>query len=350
MKRLEAEMKHIGLDTHSTRTVATVVNDRGKKILRREIPTRELELIDFMQSIPGPKRVALEESQVADFVARMIMPYATEVIRCQPQHNRLISESEDKCDDQDSYSIAELLYLNKLKSVHHPPWEYRQLREAVRAYWTSSRDLARAKSRLKACFLFNGIHCEGEKVYSQRYRKKYRERFHGRSGNLNLLDLHYEALDSCRHTKAGHVRVLRNLAKPLHEELERLQSIPGIGPIGAYTLLAYLENGWRIPNKRKLWQYCGIGVRRHESNGKGYKGASRKGNRYLKNTLMTAAAAVAARRTGDNALAQRWHAGLAGGVAADRLRRNLARKIAVLAQYVLRFKEEYNDERVVTTP
>lgn len=342
-------MKHIGLDTHSTTTLATVLNDRGRKILRRRIPTRELDLIDFMQSIPGPKRVALEESQLADFVTRVIAPYATEVIRCQPQYNRLISESEKKCDEEDSHTLAELLYLNKLKSVHHPAWAYRQLREAVRGYWTSSRDLARAKSRLKACFLFNGIHCEGEKVYSKRYRESYRERLHSRSGNLNLLDLHYQVLDFFRNRKAEHIRVVRKLSEPFDEEVARLRSIPGIGPIGAYTLLAYLENGWRLPNKRKLWQYCGIGIRRHESDGKGHQGASRKGNRYLKNALMTAASSIAARRAADNALTQRWQAGVAAGVASDRLRRNLARKIAVLAQYLLRFKEQYNNERVVAT-
>ncbi len=342
-------MKHIGLDTHSTTTLATVLNERGRKILRRQIPTRELDLIDFMQSIPGPKRVALEESQMADFVTRVIAPYATEVIRCQPQYNRLISESEKKCDEEDSHTLAELLYLNKLKSVHHPSWEYRQLREAVRSYWISSRDLARAKSRLKAFFLFNGIHCEGKKVYSKRYRPKYRERLHSRCGNLNLMDLYYQSLDFCRNSKAEHIRVLRQLAEPFHEEVERLRSIPGIGLIGAYTLLAYLENGWRIPNKRKLWQYCGIGIRRHESNDKGHKRASRKGNRYLKNVLMTAVSTIAAERVADNALLQRWRAGVAVRVAPDRLRRNLARKIAVLAQYLLRFKERYNNERVVTT-
>ena len=87
-------MKHIGMDVHSTTTVATVLSDRGRKLLRRQIPTREFDLIDFMRNIPGPKRVALEESQMADFVTRAIAPYVTEVIRCQPQHNRLISESE----------------------------------------------------------------------------------------------------------------------------------------------------------------------------------------------------------------------------------------------------------------
>ncbi len=342
-------MKHIGLDVHSTTTLADVLNDRGRKILRRRIPTREIDLIDFIRSIPGPKRVALEESQMSDFVTRVIAPYVEEVIRCQPQHNRLISESEKKCDEEDAHTLAELLYLNKLKPVHHPTWEYRQLREAVRAYWTSSRDLARAKIRLKAFFLFNGIHCEGEKVYSKRCRAKYRERLHSRSGNLNLLDLHYQELDSCRERKAEHIRILRKVAEAFQEDVLRLRTIPGIGPIVAYTLLAYLEDGWRLPNKRNLWQYCGIGIWRHESNGKGHQRASRQGNRYLKNVLMTAVSSIASRRAADNALARRWQNGVAAGVARDRLRRNLARKVVVLAQYLLRFKEQYKDERLETT-
>ena len=342
-------MKHIGLDVHSTTTLATVLNNRGRKILKRQIPTRECELIDFIKSIPDPKRVALEESQVSDFVTRILEPYAEEIIRCQPQHNRLISTSEDKCDITDSYNLAELLYLNKLKPVHHPDWMYRQLREGIRGYWTSSRDLTQAKNRLKAFYLFNGIQCQGTKVYSQRTRKQYMERFQHRNGNITLLELHYQSLDFRREKKAKHIRLLRKLAKPFQDDVRRLKGIPGIGPIGAYTLVAYLENGWRIPNKRKLWQYCGIGIRKHESNGKGHRGASRKGNRHLKNVLMTAATTIAARRRSDNALAWRWHTRKDAGVTSDRLRRDMARKIAVLAQCLLRFKEHYDDERIITT-
>jgi hypothetical protein len=65
-------------------------------------------------------------------VTRIIEPYATRVIRCLPQHNRLISESEKKYDREDARCLAELLYLGKLKAVHHAPWGYRQLREGVR--------------------------------------------------------------------------------------------------------------------------------------------------------------------------------------------------------------------------
>jgi len=343
-------MKHIGLDIDSTSTHISVFSDRGRETKRTCIPTREADLVAFMLSIPGPKRVALEESQMADFVTRIIAPHVTRVIRCLPQHNRLISESENKCDPEDARNIAELLYMNKLKEVHHAPWNYRRLREGVRAFWTASRELARAKVRLKAFYLFNGVHCVGERVYSQRHRKNYQEQIREQSGNQHLLEQLYLRLDFCRATKAAHVKILRQLAQPFQEDVGCLQSCPGIGFIGACTLAAYLQNGWRIKNKRKLWQYGGVGLRRHESAGVGRRGATRKGNRYVKNVLLTAAAAIASRKTANNALTRWWHAGVLAGIPVDRMKRNLARKVAVIAHRSLRFKEVYNDDRVMTTP
>ena len=343
-------MKHIGMDIDSATTHISVFSDGGRETIRTKVPTREADLVAFLRSIPGPKRVALEESQMADFVTRMIEPHVTKVIRCLPQHNRLISESEKKCDREDARNLAELLYLDRLKAVHHAPWEYRQLREGVRAYWTASWDLARAKSRLKAFCLFNGVHCVGDKPYSRRYRPRFFEEIAKRSGNTQLLQQRYGHMDSCRTRKAAHIKILRALAKPFERDVRCLQTYPGIGFIGACILVAYLENGWRLRNKRKLWQYCGVGIRRHESAGTGRRGASRKGNRYVKNAVLTAAAAISSRRNADNALTELWRAGVTAGIPPDRMKRNLARKVAVLAQRALRFKQEYDDDRVLTPP
>ena len=158
----------------------------------------------------------------------------------------------------------------------------------------------------------------------------------------------YSSLDFCRTRKVAHIKILRDRAQPFKQDVHNLKTHPGIGIIGACTLIAYLENGWRFKNKRRLWKYCGVGVRMHESAGKGRRGASRKGNRYVKNVGMTAAAAIAARRKPDNALTRMWRAGVEAGIDPDRLKRNLTRKVAVLAQRSLRFKEEYHDDRVVT--
>jgi hypothetical protein len=89
------------------------------------------------------------------------------------QFNKLISESEDKCDETDSASLSELLYLGRYKPVYHPALEYRMLREAVRAYWIATRELTRAKNRLKGFFLFNGLHETGDKIYSVHYRSQF---------------------------------------------------------------------------------------------------------------------------------------------------------------------------------
>jgi len=291
----------------------------------------------------------MEESQMADFVTRAIEPHVTKVIRCLPQHNRLISESENKYDRADARALAELLFLNKLKEVHHAPWEYRQLREGVRAYWTASRDLSRNKSQLKAFYLFNGVHCTGEKVYASRYRQAFTKQAENRSANLQILAQLYLQLDFCRTRKAAHIKILKELVQPFQQDERHLKTYPGVALIGACSLVAYLENGWRLKNKRKLWQYCGVGVRRHESGGKGHRKASRQGNRYLKNAVMTAAATIANRRMADNALTKMWRAGIAAGVPGDRMKRNMARKVAVLVQRSLRFKEEYHDDRVTTT-
>jgi transposase len=342
-------MKHIGFDVDSTTTHISVFSERGREILHTKIPTREADLVAFMRSVGGPKRVTLEESQMADFITRIIEPYATKVIRCLPQHNRLITQSENKYDRADARSLAELLFLNKLKEVHHAPWEYRQLREGVRAYWIASRHLARAKSQLKAFYLFNGVHCTGEKVYSSRYRAAFTKKAEKRTANMQILAQLYLQQDFCRTRKAAHIRILKELIQPFREDERHLKTFPGIGPIGACTLIAYLENGWRLKNKRKLWQYCGVGVRRHESAGKGHRKASRQGNRYLKNVVMTAAATIANRKMADNALTIIWRAGIAAGIPGDRMKRNMARKVSVLVQRSLRFKEEYHDDRVTTT-
>lgn len=342
-------MKHIGFDVDCSTIHISVFNDRGREVRHTQIANRESELVGFMLSIPGAKQVALEESQMADFVTRIIEPHATKVIRCLPQHNRLISQSEKKCDREDARSLAELLYLGKLKAVHHAPWAYRQLREGLRAYWRASWDLTRAKSRLKAFYLFNGVHCSGEEVYSRRYRKRYVEEIGKKDGNKALLEQLYGHMDYCRTRKAAHIKILRDLIKRCEQEERCLMTIPGVGVIGACTLIAYLENGWRVSNKRRLWQYCGVGIRKHESSTTGYRGASRQGNRYLKNVLMTAVAAIASRRRADNGLTLAWRTGIDNGIAPERVRRNLARKVAVVAQRCLRFKEEYDDERITTT-
>ena len=174
--------------------------------------------------------LTIQKSQMADFVTRAIEPHVTKVIRCLPQHNRLISQSENKYDRADARALAELLFLNKLEEVHHAPWGgIRQLREGVRTYRTASRDLSRNKSQLKAFYLFNGVHCTGEKVYASRYRQAFTKQAEKRSANLKILAQLYLQLDFCRTRKAAHIKILKELIQPFQQDERHLKTYPASG-------------------------------------------------------------------------------------------------------------------------
>ena len=342
-------MKHIGMDLHSATTDVCVRNGKGKIVLRCQIATTQAELEKFILGVRGPKRVAVEESQIADWVTRVLKPHVDEIVRSQPQFNKLISKSEDKCDKTDCESLSDLLYLNRLKQVHHPELAYRTLREAVRAYWIASRELTRAKNRLKSFFLFNGLHETGDKIYSVRQRERYLKKLEKPGTNPQLARLLYERIDHCRQLKAKHIRILRESAMPVKDEVLLLMTIPAIGKISAYTLVAYLEDGRRLPNKRKLWRYAGLSLRRNQSGSFGTEGASHSGNRLVKHVAMSAAITIVARGE-SNALLARWEKDIRAKVDPKRARRNLARKIIVIAQHLLRSKREYSDERASGEP
>jgi transposase len=339
-------MKHIGMDVHSSTTDVCVRNGRGTIILRKQIPTSRLELRKLVAGITGPKRVMVEESQFADWVTRALVDHAEEVIRCQPRFDRLIGASEDKRDKTDAESLSDLLYLNRFKPVHHPSLTYRRMRQAVRGHWMASRELTRAKNRIKHCFLGEGLREVGEGIYSVRKRAGNLKRLQEQGGCVELAELLYERMDQSRQLKAKHVHLLRKAAQPVKDLVRRVMTMPAIGRISAYTMVSLLEDGRRLPNKRKLWKYGGMSIWRHESQGTGTQGASPSGNRLLKHVAMSAAITIVARGE-DNALLRRWERDIRQNVDPKRARRNLARKIVVIAQCLLRSGQEYCDERAM---
>lgn len=336
-------MKHIGLDLGRATTDVVVLNGRGQESLHRRVETREETLVELMKSIPGEKRVVLEESQMADWVTRVLQPHVSEIIRSQPQHNRLISRAENQDDYLDALHLAELLYLNKLKAVHHPEALYGELREAVHAYWRSSGEVTRSKNHVKVFLLFHGIPYRKEEPYSLRHREQLRETLRQKQVNRELAECLWLKLDQARAMKARFLKLLRQVSQPVRSSVRRLMTIPGIGFISACTLVAYLEQGWRFGNKRQAWQYAGLGVSRHTSAGKGTENASRSGNRCLKNVLLTAAITVSLQPQ-HSGLGRLWQRGIQQGKDPRRVRRTVGRKILVVAQHLLRSQKEYQDE------
>ena len=76
--------------------------------------------------------MTLEETTQAEWLSKIIRPFVSEVVVCDPRRNKLLSEGS-KADKVDARKLAELLRTGLLRSVYHGDEGTRRLKELVRA-------------------------------------------------------------------------------------------------------------------------------------------------------------------------------------------------------------------------
>jgi transposase len=92
---------------------------------------------------------------------------------CAIQRKNALLKQGNKSDRIDAHKLAELLRGNYLKSVYHGESGVRTLRELARSYLTTTKDLTRVMSRLKALYRSWAIPCAGRDVYYKRHRNQW---------------------------------------------------------------------------------------------------------------------------------------------------------------------------------
>lgn len=335
-------MKFIGLDVHKTNTQVSV-SEGGKEILNCAVATERETLRRVIEAIEKPRQIVVEEGQQADWCKRNLEDLTYRFVVCDPRWNRLVSEAEDKNDQVDAYRLGLLLWMGQVHEVYHADIPLQKLKETVTIYWQSSGDLTRAKNRLKTQLGRRGL-LAGVEVYRRSGYESWRERYDQVWGEVASVDRLFQQVEFFRQQKAESFRQVRRLQVPYRSLLRLLRTVPGFGVLVAVSFLAYLGDPWRFPNKRKLWKYCGLAIRKQESNQKrrGRAKRSRAYNRYLRNILGIAAQAVMNRKD-NNPLTQYGLSRRHQGAPESHVRRDVARKLAVTAWTMLKTQRVYGD-------
>ena len=74
----------------------------------------------------------------------LLKPHVTEVVVCNPRKAALLKDGS-KGDRIDAHKLAELLYMNNIKSVYHGEHGLR-MKELARSYLTITKDVTRVIS------------------------------------------------------------------------------------------------------------------------------------------------------------------------------------------------------------
>ena len=161
--------KYIGMDVHKESISIAVMNGAGKIGMECVIETKASTIVQFIDGLRGDVHVTFEEGTSAAWLYDLLKPHVTKLVVCDPRKNASMREGQQS-DKIDARRLAELLRLNHLRPVYHGEHGLRTLKELVRSYLTTTKDLVRVMTWVKAIYRSWAIPCTAKQVYTPRHR------------------------------------------------------------------------------------------------------------------------------------------------------------------------------------
>ncbi len=323
-------ISYIGADVDSKMTDLAV--ERGGHIVKRfRVSTDILTLRHILGQIPGRRKIAIEEGPLAHWLYRNLRDHVDEFIVCDPRRNAYVAKDGDKDDPIDAAKLAELLRGKFLRPVYHSD-DDRQvlLKRWVGLYHDRVREAVRQLHKLRGCCWHYGVRPSLRTLRNDLVRESWLADLPDPALVAQVRML-WPGLDAIRTQVQTCRRTVRQLTKA-YPIISYWQALPGVGPIRAATLYAYLDTPWRFKTPQKLWKYCGVGLER-TSSGKDRWGRPKVGrlqlawrvNKRLKNAVM--GAALSAIRQGANPFAAYYERLVHHGLTPGNARHTVARKL-----------------------
>jgi transposase len=327
---MEAPMKRvyfIGLDTHGQFCDMTAITQDGQLVQRGQCKTTIPAILNLLEQVPQPRRLAIEEGPLADWLWRNLRTAVAEMVVCEPRRNRLIAAEGDKDDPIDSEKLAQLYRGGYLKKVHHTEsLDMAIFKQHVLFYHQRVSQRVREGHRARGLLRRHGVIVK-EKDFAQAQRRPaLLERLPASQTLQEDMELLWESYDVAAEHEEKCRRRLIELAKK-QEAVRRFVEMPGIGWIRGATFYVFLDTPWRFPSKAKLWKYLGIGLERQRSGtGPERLRVPKFVNRVLKSTILCAATSAASQR--ETPFADQHRRLHEAGLSAKLTRRTVARSLA----------------------
>jgi transposase len=344
-------MEMIALDCHKHYSVASVQTPEGRRLAECRIEHRRGNIRAFLAPYSDGCPVAVEtignwywivdEIEQAGKVPRLV----------HARKAKLMLGSINKTDKLDVRGLNRLQQAGTLPTVWIPPAPLRDQRELPRTRMVFAVTRTRLKNRLHSVLTKYGLQDQFIGV-SDIFAATVRDRLEACLKQLPpqaayTSDLLLEQLEAVQGVIEALEQRIAELFKPT-EELQRLDTLPGIGLILGVVLLLEIGDVRRFGCAERLASYAGTVPRVHSSGGKTHYGRTRPDvNHDLKWAYTEAANAVAVH---GEALAQRHVGQLYSRIRSRRGHASaigaVARHLAEATYWMLMRKESYHERGI----
>lgn len=301
----------IGIDVDKKSYVFTV-GDHNTLSRAKKIPAKPKHLYNFIQNNLTDKKVicAYEAGPTGfdlyDYLTQKKIP----CLVIPPTSIPKAPNEKVKNNNIDSRKITEELRAAKAKSIRVPQGAYRELRYLIKIRENYARNRKTAKQRIKALLLYANLYPllkDPDIKWSSYYIKELKELQCSASlrKSLDMLLMDYEY---ARKQILFILREIRAFCKnntEINNNMEYLQSIPGIGFITSATFLGRTGDPQYLKNQREIGAFIGVVPKENSTGDKINRGSiTHLGNRTLR-FLLIESAWVAIRK--DKELNQYYH-------------------------------------------
>jgi transposase len=319
-------MRHCGIDVHARVSELCELSPRGKVIRRERMATTRAGLRRRFEGA-AKTRIVVECGGSTPWVVRLLEDLGHEVVVVNPRRVRLIAESTLKCDRIDAEILARLSRLDPemLRPVYQRSYEGQLLRTRLKLRSSLVQARAALINQVRGTLRAHGA------PMSSCATKGFVAHFATGPTPRDLRELLEPLVGAIGELTDRIERVERELIEESHSDelLERLQDVPGVGPLVSLSFVAWVDRAERFAKSRDVGACLGLRPRLRESGGVSRRGAiTREGDNTMRWLLVQAANAAFAVRK-DSAL-KRWAEALVTRVGKKRAIVALARKLAVL--------------------
>jgi transposase len=290
----KGQIFHVGLDTHKTNWKVTIrSNDMLLKTMSIK-PSPE-ELCKYMnRHYPnGIYKTVYEAGFCGYWIHRKLTEYHFENIIVNPSDVPSTNKERDrKSDPIDSNKLSRELANNSLTGIYVPDPHQESLRNLHRVYKQNTRRMTQIKNRIKGFMHFVGISLpvEFDKVcWSNNFVKFLENIPFPELHNRIVMDTHVADL---HHTRKARNSILRHVRKASKDVpiITLLKTIPGVGPLTAFSLYSELCDINRFKNFDTLASYVGLVPSTHSSDTKIITGGiSQRHSKHLRSALIESA-------------------------------------------------------------
>ena len=296
-------MDHIGIDVHKRESQICIETAEGE-VIEKRIRTERERFAEVLGKRPRAK-ILIEAMTESEWVARCLEELGHEVVVADPNYAAMYATRSRrvKTDRRDAVTLADACRLQAYRPAYWASDRQRHVRAELAVRDALVRTRVKCVALVGALLRRHGIHLPSGNVDGFVARAERQEMPPQQRQETQPLLAVIRAVSAELETADARIAVIAT-QDPV---IQRLRTVPGVGPITATAFVATLDTWERFSGPHQVEAYLGLVPSEHSSGERQHKGRITKaGNSRARWLLVEAAWSILRSRREDTEPLRRW--------------------------------------------